>query len=82
MIKARRMRRAGLVRIENAKKSGAWDRAEEPERTTRVLPELKKALAANKAAEGNFDNLAPFYRRQYIGWFLGARREETRSRRL
>ena len=44
--------------------------------------ELKKALAANKAAARNFENLAPSYRKQYIGWFLGARREETRSRRL
>ena len=82
MIKAKRMTCAGLARIEDAKKSGAWDRADRPERTTRVPPELKKALAANKAAARNFENLAPSYRRQYTGWFLSAKREETRKKRL
>jgi len=85
MIKAKRMTRAGLARIEDAKESGAWDRADRPKsntRTTRVPPELKKALAANKAAAANFNSLAPSYRRQYIGWFLSARREETRRKRL
>jgi len=88
MIKARRMTRAGRVRIEDAKKSGAWDRADEPAqaspaaRTDAVPPELKRALAANKAAARNFDNLAPSYRRQCIDWFLNAKREETRRKRL
>jgi uncharacterized protein YdeI (YjbR/CyaY-like superfamily) len=82
MIKGKRMTRAGLVRIEDAKRSGAWERAEKPEQPTRVPPELKKALSANKTAARNFHNLAPSYRRDYIGWLLSARREETRRKRL
>ncbi|MGD8628808.1 MAG: YdeI/OmpD-associated family protein [bacterium] len=88
MIKAKRMTRAGLERVEDAKESGAWDRANGRTPASgataliEVPPELKKALAANKAAARNFENLAPSYRRQYIGWFLSARREETRRRRL
>jgi len=58
------------------------ERAGNPEPTTCVPPELKKALAANKAAARNFDNLAPSYRRQYIGWFSSARPQETRGKRL
>ena len=88
MIKAKRMTRAGLERIEDARKSGAWDRADQPAEalpayhTDRVPPELKRALAANKAAARNFDSLAPSYRKQYIGWLLSAKREETRKKRI
>jgi uncharacterized protein YdeI (YjbR/CyaY-like superfamily) len=88
MIKAGRMRRAGMLRIEDARKSGAWVRADQPRqespasRTDRVPPELKRALNANEAAARNFDNLAPSYRRQYIGWLLSAKREDTRRKRI
>ncbi|MFC1799825.1 YdeI family protein [Candidatus Eisenbacteria bacterium] len=87
MIEAKRMTRAGLERIEDARKSGAWDRAYETPRASgttspiEVPPELKKALAANKVAARNFENLAPSYRKQYIGWLLNAKREETRKKR-
>ena len=88
MIKAKRMTRAGLLRIEDAKKSGAWEHAygrgaaSDPTRPVRVPPELKKALTANKVAARNFANLAPSYRRQYIGWLSIAKREETRRKRI
>ena len=88
MIKAKRMTRAGMLRIEGARKSGAWERAYGRAPSSgaagpvKVPPELKKALAANKAAARNFENLAPSYRRQYIGWLLNARREETRKKRI
>jgi uncharacterized protein YdeI (YjbR/CyaY-like superfamily) len=43
---------------------------------------LKKALMANSKAWDNFRNLAPSYRRHYIGWIMHAVKEETRERRL
>lgn len=82
MIKAKRMTRTGMARIEDAKRSGAWDHADQREQPKRVPSELKKALAANKAAARNFENLAPSYRRDYIGWLMSAKREETRRRRI
>ena len=36
----------------------------------------------NPEAGRFFVSLAPSYRRQYIGWVTGAKREETRKRRL
>jgi len=39
-------------------------------------------LAKNKAAQQNFENLAPSYRRQYIWWVAVAKRAETRRRRV
>jgi len=43
---------------------------------------VKQALMANAKAWENFRNLAPTYRRHYIGWIMHAVKEETRERRL
>jgi uncharacterized protein YdeI (YjbR/CyaY-like superfamily) len=43
---------------------------------------VKQALMANAKAWENFRNLAPSYRRHYIGWIMHAAKEETRGRRL
>ena len=43
---------------------------------------IKQALMANAKAWVNFQNLAPSYRRHYIGWIMHAKKEETRERRL
>jgi len=50
-----------------------------------AMPEFfERALARREhaAARRYFDSLARTYRRQYIDWLAGARREETRARRL
>ena len=43
---------------------------------------VKRALRANAKAWENFRNLAPSYRRHYVGWIMHAAKEETRERRL
>ncbi|MGH7496057.1 MAG: YdeI/OmpD-associated family protein [bacterium] len=43
---------------------------------------VKHALMASAKAWENFRNLAPSYRRHYIGWIMHAAKEETRKRRL
>jgi uncharacterized protein YdeI (YjbR/CyaY-like superfamily) len=43
---------------------------------------VKQALMANAKAWENFRNLAPSYRRHYLGWIMHAAKEETRGRRL
>ena len=43
---------------------------------------IKQALMANAKAWENFRNLAPSYRRHYLGWIMHAAKEETRERRL
>ncbi len=45
-------------------------------------PELMSILAANQKAVSFFNQLAPSYRQNYIGWILEAKKEETRIRRL
>ena len=43
---------------------------------------VKRALTANAMAWENFRNLAPSYRRHYVGWIMHAKKQETRERRL
>jgi len=43
---------------------------------------VEKALKANMRAWKFFQQLAPSYRRAYIGWIESAKREETKARRI
>ena len=82
MIKHGRMTEAGLAKIREAKRTGQWDRAGRRQYPTEIPHDLKGALAANKKAGQNFENLAPSYRRQLLGWIMSAKRDETRRKRI
>jgi len=82
MIKEGKMTKAGLAKIEEARKSGEWFKTAPTRKEPAISPELKKALELNKKALYNFNNLANSYKRNLIGWITSAKREETRKRRL
>src|SRR4030065_625910 len=82
MIKQGRMTEVGLAKIKAAKKMGLWDKDLRPRISLDIPPEFAKALARNKKAKGNFDKLAPSYRKYYIGWITAAKRLETKKRRI
>jgi len=82
MMRNGKMAEAGLAKIKEAKKSGEWSRTPPKRKELVISPYMKAALARNKKARENFDNLAKSYRRQYVGWISSAKREETRKRRL
>jgi uncharacterized protein YdeI (YjbR/CyaY-like superfamily) len=44
--------------------------------------ELARALDNNKKAKENFEQLAPSYRKHYIGWIQAAKRDETKKKRI
>jgi uncharacterized protein YdeI (YjbR/CyaY-like superfamily) len=44
--------------------------------------ETEKYLRANKKVWGNFNKLAPGYRKRYAGWIQSAKKPETREKRL
>ena len=52
------------------------------EGNTEVPTFIETAIRANARAWKNFGNLAPSYRRQYVGWIASAKREQTRAKRL
>jgi uncharacterized protein YdeI (YjbR/CyaY-like superfamily) len=53
-----------------------------PKKAIAVPPDLSAALAKNKKAQQAFENFSPSHRREYVEWITGAKREETRTRRL
>ena len=57
-----------------------------PKRAPRPAAEvpdyLAAALAKNRRARTTFEGFSPSQRREYVEWVAGAKREETRARRL
>jgi len=47
-----------------------------------LAPEIEQALKRNEKAWSNFKKLAPGYKKQYIGWLLNAKKDETIHKRL
>ena len=82
MIKEGRMTTAGLAKIESAKKTGLWEQTGRPKISLDMPLEFTKALDKNKRAKENFEQLAPSYRRNYIGWIQAAKRDETKKKRI
>jgi Bacteriocin-protection, YdeI or OmpD-Associated len=52
------------------------------QRTVMLPDELKLLFDKNKKAAIFFDSLAFTHRREYVEWIVGAKREETRQKRL
>lgn len=55
---------------------------DEAPRQVEVPPELTEALQRNRAAAAVWDGLSFSHRREYVGYILEAKKEETRARRV
>jgi len=82
LIKAKRMRPAGLREVEAAKADGRWDAAYEGQRTAKVPPDLQRELDANRAAAEFFASLDSANRYAIVYRLEEAKKPETRKRRL
>lgn len=76
------MAAAGQAAIEEARRSGAWDRPKPEPISEAQVEVLAKALADSPKALANFLKMAPSIKRTYTGFYLDAKAEETRRRRL
>jgi uncharacterized protein YdeI (YjbR/CyaY-like superfamily) len=81
LIREGRMTDAGLARVDEAKKSGAWNNTMKRSESQKMPVELERALAADKTAGGAWGRLTPSQRKLIAGWVADAKKEETRSRR-
>jgi len=83
LLKEGLMTEVGLQKVEAAKQSGKWDDPiQRPELSYAIHPEFARALKDNKQAQETFENLAPTYQKQYLGWIEVAKRAETREKRI
>ena len=76
------MKPAGLKAVEEAKKSGMWQKSYGAKKNTSMPDELKAALEENPRAYENFRKFAQSYRNTYIRWVGAAKRPETREKRI
>ena len=76
--------REAQARIDQAGTARKKPAAAEPKapRSIPMQEDLSAALAAAPAAAQFWDRLAPSHRYEYLEWITGAKREETRAKRL
>jgi uncharacterized protein YdeI (YjbR/CyaY-like superfamily) len=77
-----RMRPAGLEEIERAKRDGRWDAAYAGQRTATVPEDLARELDARPAARAFFEALDARNRYLIVHGIDGAKKPETRARRI
>jgi len=82
LIVSGKMTKAGLEKIEEAKRQGLWDTAYTNKVKERIPSDLKQALQADSVACNNFQGFANSYRNMYCGWVKSAKTKETRSKRI
>lgn len=72
---------AGIEKIEAAKSNGMWSASDAVEALT-VPDDLSALLAANPIAAANFAAFSPSARKIILWWVTGAKRPETRAKRV
>ena len=75
------MREPGLRAVAAAKQAGTWEANLDVD-ALEVPADLAAALADRPLAAGTFAADPPSYRRNVLRWIAGARRLETRARRI
>jgi len=81
MIDQNLMAKAGLEKIEEAKRNGAWEKLDHIE-ALKLPEDFEKALEKNKKAKTNFENFPQFTKKQFLYRINSARRPETRKERI
>jgi uncharacterized protein YdeI (YjbR/CyaY-like superfamily) len=77
-----KMTSAGLIKIEQAKESGYWDKAYTNKIKEELPADLLEALKNDKKAIDNFQRFANTYQNMYVGWVNSAKSIETRKKRI
>jgi uncharacterized protein YdeI (YjbR/CyaY-like superfamily) len=81
-IAAGLMRPAGLAEVERARADGRWERAYDRPSEAQTPPDFLAALAANPGARAFFETLDAHNRYAIYFRLQGAKRPETRARRI
>jgi uncharacterized protein YdeI (YjbR/CyaY-like superfamily) len=71
----------GLQAISVAKKNGKWTAMDSIEKLI-YPPELESAFIKSKKAKKNFEKFSPSYKRLALAWIAGAKRAETKLKRV
>jgi uncharacterized protein YdeI (YjbR/CyaY-like superfamily) len=82
LIKAGRMKPAGVREVHGAKRDGRWRSAYDSASTMRMPPDLQAALSKNAKAKAFFATLSSSNRYAILWRVHDAKRPETRAKRI
>jgi len=82
LIEEGRMQPAGLAEVDRARSDGRWDAAYDAQSVATVPPDLQAALNANPKAAAFFAKLDSRNRYAVLFRTQGAKKPETRARRI
>jgi uncharacterized protein YdeI (YjbR/CyaY-like superfamily) len=82
LMAAGKMEALGLEAVEAARENGRWADAYSSKETPDTPADLEQALSRNTKAQANFLEMANSYKTNYIFWILGAKKPQTRERRI
>jgi len=82
LIDEGRMRSSGLAAISSAQADGSWGAAYASQANLEVPPDLASALAADPEAQAMFSRLSAANRYSILYRIAGAKRDDTRQRRI
>ena len=77
------LQQRGVLAAPGVKRAPTGRSSDAPRPSVSALPSyITHALKTNTRAQRYFEQLAPSYRRMYIGWIDSAKRQETKQKRL
>lgn len=85
LIEQKLMTKAGLAKIEQAKKDGSWNTLNKSDfhAENNTMPvDLKKAFSINKKAKENFKTFSQSYRKRFLFWIDSAKTPATKALRI
>jgi uncharacterized protein YdeI (YjbR/CyaY-like superfamily) len=82
LIRSRRMAPPGREAIKRAKQEGTWNSLGRPMVTPEDIERFARLIASNGQAAVNFQQMPQSLRKQFTGFYLDAKQEATRKRRL
>ena len=78
-----RMTRSGLEAFaKRTDEISLLERFNQEGEKVKIPRDLENALRKNKKARANFEHFAPSHRKRYLIWIAGAKKSETRKRRI
>jgi uncharacterized protein YdeI (YjbR/CyaY-like superfamily) len=83
LLQEKRVTTAGLAVFDPTAPESASETGQKIRRgETPIPPDIQQKLRQDEQAWATFSKLPPSHQRQYVGWIMSAKKEETRQRRL
>ena len=77
-----RLAAPGLAKVKTAKRNGSWRALDLVDPKPEIPPDLAAAVEADPLAKANFGSISNSQKKMLIWWIIGAKRPETRARRI